>query len=167
MMAKLGAMKSKVGGILRVAGQFPVNRKNGKDALEIAKTLLEEERAVGIFPEGTRGTGRGESIKAGVAWLAVHGKAPVVPAAILGTRPAGASVGYIPRFRHRAVVVFGEPIVLPEGLGDGREAVSQALEIIQERFAAHIRDAQELTGVYLPGDEGERDERDMFRNDSL
>ncbi|MDO5496230.1 MAG: lysophospholipid acyltransferase family protein, partial [bacterium] len=144
IMTKIEMMRSRIGFFLRWAGEFPVDRKNGRRALQIALDLLKEGRVVALFPEGTRGAGSAGGIKAGVAWLAQHSGAPVVPTACLNTRPEGASVGYIPRFRARPYVVFGEPIRLPEDLPAGREGTARAIEIISAGLAAHITHAQEL-----------------------
>lgn len=77
-------------------------------ALRRALTLLAQNRVVGIFPEGPYSTsGRLERGLPGVAFLALHSGAPVVPVAIRGTyeallgRPA-----HIPR-RHPVTVRFG------------------------------------------------------------
>lgn len=166
IMTKLGMMTSKLGFFLRWTGQFPVDRRNGRKGLQIALELLREGRVVAIFPEGARGGGTGDGIKAGVGWMAQHSGAPVVPAACLGTRPRGASVGYIPRFRQRCYVVFGEPIVLPADLPSGRAGTAMAIGIIERGLEEHIAAAVELTGVELPGDEGVRDERDLFKRDA-
>lgn len=163
IMTKMGMMTSKLGGFLRQAGQFPVDRKGGRRALQISLTLLKEGRVVALFPEGERGSGTGDGIKAGVAWLALHSGAPVIPTACLGTRPTGASVGYIPRFRATPYVVFGAPIVLPADLPKGREGTARAIEIIEAGLEAHIADAVALTGIPLPGDEGERKSFDIGR----
>lgn len=165
IMTKMGMMTSRLGGFLRLAGQFPVDRKGGRRALQIALTILKDGGAVAIFPEGERGHGSGDGIKAGVAWLAQHSGAPVIPTACLGTRPTGASVGHIPRFRAKPYVVFGEPIVLPDDLPGGRAGTARAIEIIEQRLEAHIAEAVERTGIPLPEDEGVRDGRDIGRTD--
>ncbi|HZK05636.1 MAG TPA: lysophospholipid acyltransferase family protein [Actinomycetaceae bacterium] len=164
-MTKKGMMQSRGGWFLRASGQFPVDRKNGRGGLQIALDLLKEGRVVVMFPEGHRGSGTGEGIKAGVAWLAQRSGAPVVPVAVLGTRPRGRSVGYIPRFRAKLYVVLGEPILRPEELPRGREGTARAMEIIEAGLEAHVARAVELTGVELPGDEGIRDEQDRFKTE--
>ena len=159
IMTKVEMMRSRVGFFLRWSGEFPVDRKGGRSALQIGLDLLREDRVIALFPEGARGTGSGGGSKAGVAWLAQRSGAPVVPAACLNTRPAGASVNHWPGFRARPYVVFGEPITLPEDLPAGREGTARAIEIISAGLAAHVEAAQEMTGIRLPGDEGERRKR--------
>lgn len=149
---------SPLGFLMDWAGQVPVDRSNGRTALAIGKELLDDGRVVGIFPEGHRGGGRADTVKAGVAWLAVHSGAPIVPAACLGTRPAGASVSYVPRPRARLQVVLGEPFQVGV-TGTGRQAVTDAIDVIAARMQQHVADAVALTGIELPGDTGRRMER--------
>lgn len=162
-MTKKSMIDGRLGWLLKASGQFPVDRNNGRVGLQIALDLLREGRVVAMFPEGTRGTGTGADLKAGVAWLAQRSGAPVVPVAILGTRPRGASVGYIPRPWTRPWFVFGEPIVMPEDLPAGRAGTTRALELISERLSEHVARTSAHTGVQLPGDNGRRDKADIGR----
>jgi 1-acyl-sn-glycerol-3-phosphate acyltransferase len=140
-----------LGPILTYSGQIPVDRRSGRAALKAALALLDEGRVVGIFPEGTRGTGAVQSAQAGIAFLAVHSGAPIVPVAILGTRPTGKGVGHVPPPRTRLHVVFGEPFHAVEGdVGTGRAALQAAMERIQVRLSSHVDAAAGLTGVGLP-----------------
>lgn len=159
MVTKQEMFDSRLGFLLRATGQVPVDRANGRAALSTCLRLLGEGRCVGIFPEGRRGRGRVESIKAGVAWLAVRSGAPVVPAACLGTRPTGASVGHVPGFRARLYVSFGTPVVLPPDLPAGRAGVEEAMRLITVAMEEHVAQASAATGVALPGDEGTRSAR--------
>ena len=143
---------SPIGFLMSWAGQIPVDRRNGRAALNVALQLLSEGRVVGIFPEGNRGSGSVSSARAGVAWLAVHGRAPVVPVACLGTRPTGKKVGYVPPPRARLHVVFGKPLELDTERREGgnRELMARAMRQIHEGLVAHVEDAVRLTGVPLP-----------------
>ena len=69
-------------------------------------------RAVGVFPEGTRGAGDMTSPRAGAAYLALVTGAPVVPVAFLGTRVPGGTDGSIPPRGSRLAMTFGEPVDL-------------------------------------------------------
>lgn len=159
IIVKQEMFKGFVGGILHWAGQIPVDKRSGRAALTTALALLEEGRVVGIFPEGTRGAGNVSTAQAGIAWLAVRSGAPVVPVAILGTRPSGEHVGHVPSFRTRLHVVFGEPFqAAPADAGSGRAALGAAMETIQAAMVEQIRAATELTGVSLPEDIGTKDE---------
>ncbi|UFU08156.1 lysophospholipid acyltransferase family protein [Ruania halotolerans] len=140
-----------IGFLMRNAGQIPVDRRNGRAALQTALTLLNEDRLVGVFPEGTRGSGDVTQTKAGIAWLAVRSGAPVLPVAILGTRPAGKKPGHIPGFRGRLTVEFGTPFqAVDPGVGVGRAAVTEAMGTIQEQLSTHVYGASERHGIPLP-----------------
>lgn len=154
ILIKIEMFRSPIGWIFRLSGQIPVDRSNGRPALATALKLLERGRVVGIFPEGSRGRGDGTSARAGVAWLAVHSGAPVVPVAMLGTRRTGESTGRIPGLRRRLHVEFGEPLHLTgtEGLSK-REAVAAAQVQIQQALARHVRATEERTGLWLPTDD--------------
>lgn len=155
ILVKQEFFDSRLGFLMDWAGQIPVDRSAGRAALVVALELLKEGRLVGIFPEGTRGNGELQAVKAGVAWLALGSGAPVVPAACLGTRPAGASVGHIPKPRAQLHVVFGEPVRLPP-LPKGRAGTQEAMRLVSEGMSRHVEYAVALTGVALPGDEGTR-----------
>lgn len=140
-----------IGFLMRNAGQIPVDRSSGRAALMTALALLNEDRLVGVFPEGTRGRGDVSSAKAGIAWLAVRADAPVLPVAILGTRRRGDKRGHIPHVRARLHVVFGKPFqAAPDDAATGRAAVSAAAETIQAQMSAHVEAAIATTGVDLP-----------------
>ncbi|GAA4424700.1 lysophospholipid acyltransferase family protein [Georgenia halophila] len=143
---------SPIGFLMTWAGQIPVDRRSGRAALTVARQLLLEGRVVGIFPEGTRGRGDLTSVRAGVAWLAVQTGAPVVPAAILGTRRTGNKRGHVPWPRSRLHVVYGEPINLDTADRTGRQAMATAMTAIGAGMKAHVEHAIELTGVDLPVD---------------
>ncbi len=145
------AFSGVIGVLMRGAGQIPVDRRSGRAALTTALALLNEDRLVGLFPEGTRGRGDVSDAKAGVAWLAVRAQAPVVPVAILGTRRPGDKRGRVPGLRARLAVVIGEPFVAadPE-LGTGRKAVTVAVEQVRRHMAGHVEAAIERTGIRLP-----------------
>jgi 1-acyl-sn-glycerol-3-phosphate acyltransferase len=140
------------GRILLAAGQVPVARGSGRTALETALELLERERVVGIFPEGTRGAGRVADVQAGVGWLAVHSGAPVIPVACLGTRLTGEPVNTIPKLRRPVVISFAEQVDLApvRRLGKSREAVSLAIDLVGAALASHVASTEVATGIVLP-----------------
>lgn len=142
-----------IGFLMRNAGQIPVDRGTGRAALTTALALLNEDRLVAVFPEGTRGRGDVSSAKAGIAWLAVRSGSPVVPVAILGTRKRGQRRGHVPGFRARLFVVFGEPFqAAPDDAATGRAAVAAAAERVQAEMSRHVEAAIARTGVDLPDD---------------
>ncbi|WP_159805265.1 lysophospholipid acyltransferase family protein [Cellulomonas citrea] len=141
--------------VFDAAGQIRTDRSNGRAALASGLAVLRRGGAVGIFPEGNRGAGEVASARAGVAWLAVHGGAPVVPVAICGTRLPGASVGGLPPLRRRFYVEFGEPITVPsEGLSR-RQAIADGTEQIRAAMADLVVAATARSGLVLPGPVGQ------------
>lgn len=141
-----------VGVLMRGAGQIPVDRKSGRAALVTALALLNEDRLVGVFPEGTRGRGDVSDAKAGVAWLAVRSQAPVVPVAILGTRKKGDKRSYIPGFRRRLYIYIGKPFHPANPDLKGRAAIDAAMNMVQEHLSNHVEHAITDSGIDLPDD---------------
>jgi 1-acyl-sn-glycerol-3-phosphate acyltransferase len=117
-------------------------------ALEAALKVLEDGRAFGIHPEGSRSRdGRLYRGRTGVAWLALASGAPVVPVAVLGTdkvQPVGARV---PR-PGRITVRFGAPLRFPPPAGSPARARRLATDQIMAAIAA--MSGQELAGCYNP-----------------
>ncbi|MFC7406623.1 lysophospholipid acyltransferase family protein [Georgenia alba] len=152
ILVKQEFFDSPLGFLMTLSGQIPVDRRSGRAALAVAKQMLEEGRVVGIFPEGTRGRGDVASVRAGVAWLAVQSGAPVVPAAILGTRQTGDRRGHVPGPRSRLHVALGRPIDVDVTDLTGREAMSRAMTVIGSGMKAHVESAIATTGIDLPAD---------------
>ncbi len=153
LLVKAELFHSRVAFLLWTSGQIYTDRLAGRGALTAAVGVLNRGGVVGVFPEGYRGQGRANEVKGGIGWLAVHSGAPVVPVAVLGTRPTGKPISHVPRFRARLVVDIGEPFhpQIPAGL-PGRRAVLLAAEQIRDRMAAHIDAAAERHGIALPQD---------------
>jgi 1-acyl-sn-glycerol-3-phosphate acyltransferase len=106
---------------------FPVDREaGGTAALRASLRMLKEGRCVGIFPEGGRNvTGTNEE-KGGAAFLAAASGAPVVPAAIVGTRrlrPFG-----------KVTVVFGEPMHVVRNRQSGADGLEKGAAEIMQRI---------------------------------
>jgi 1-acyl-sn-glycerol-3-phosphate acyltransferase len=130
-------------------GQVKVDR-TGTDRTAITRALdvLSAGGALGIFPEGTRGEGDFAALRAGLAYFAVRGGAPVVPVAVLGSsgRP-GRLIKALPPLRSRIDVVFGDPFDAGDGSGRRtRKALDEATERIQKQLTAHLETARRLTG---------------------
>ncbi|MDR3344650.1 MAG: 1-acyl-sn-glycerol-3-phosphate acyltransferase [Oscillospiraceae bacterium] len=99
----------------RRMGTFPVKRGIGaRPAMDYARRLLEDGRAVGIFPEGARSPdGTPQEPRTGIAKLAQQTGADILPAAVYS--PLRGSFGQPITLR------FGE--LIPNGtidFGDGR-----------------------------------------------
>ncbi|KDQ66373.1 lysophospholipid acyltransferase family protein [Streptomyces halstedii] len=134
---------------LRGIGQLKVDRTTvDRTAVTQALGVLENGGALGIFPEGTRGEGDFASLRAGLAYFAVRGRAPVVPVAVLGsTERAGRLIPALPPLRSRVDVVFGDAFDAGDGSGRRtRKALDEATLRIQGRLTAHLEDARRLTG---------------------
>ncbi|MEL0100520.1 MAG: lysophospholipid acyltransferase family protein [Euryarchaeota archaeon] len=102
---------------MRATGQIETNRETGGgEALSNAATVLHSERALGIFPEGTRSKKEEAPYllqgKTGIARLsASYPDVPIVPIGLQGTRDfMTPSKHKFPRFWRRVTVSFGKPI---------------------------------------------------------
>jgi 1-acyl-sn-glycerol-3-phosphate acyltransferase len=111
-------------------GTFPVDRQGGgRAALRTALNLLAEERALGIFPEGTRRKeGASPEAKSGTAVIAARSGAPVLPVF------AGRIPGPAARLRGEKFCVYvGDPMTI-ENTAKGREghrwAADEILRVI-------------------------------------
>lgn len=143
-----------LGVLLRAAGQIKVDG-GGRGALQAALAMLRRGVVVGMFPEGTRGTGRAVAVHGGAAWLALHSGAPIVPAAIVGTRHTGEPVGVWPRPRRRIVIEFGAPLfVRPPVTLKGRARQEWAAQAVSDALRGQVESTLAHTDLTLPADEG-------------
>lgn len=134
---------------LRGIGQLKVDRATAdRTAISNALGVLADGGVLGIFPEGTRGEGDFASLRAGLAYFAVRGGAPIVPVAVLGsTDRRGRLIPGLPPLRSRVDVVFGDPFEAGDGSGRRtRKALDEATVRIQERLTAHLESARRFTG---------------------
>ena len=150
-----GALKP----LLTWAAQIPV-AGDGRSALAKGLAVLRRGDIVGVFPEGTRGSGTAEQVHGGAAWLAVQSGAPIIPTALLGTRLPGESVNLWPRPRRKLLVAFGEPVQLdldPSLKGRARQAAAseKVAEALRNQLAATLA----TTHLVLPGDDPLRERR--------
>ncbi len=153
VLVKVEMFVGVIGPILRGSGQIEVEQ-GGREALARGRAVLQRGGVVGVFPEGTRGMGDAASLGGGAAWLAIHGGAPVVPLALLGTRLTGESVNVWPRPGRRLIAEFGEPIRLdlPEA-ARGRERQQMAEQIVADALRAHVRRVAAGAPIELPQDD--------------
>lgn len=123
-------------------GVIPIDRTGGRaseEALSTGLRVLREGRLLGIYPEGTRvPDNRLFKGKTGVARLALQGRVPVIPMAMMHTfelMPAG-SMPRIFGLPGRPGVRFGEPMDFSEYYG--REDDREVLRLITDRIMAAI-----------------------------
>lgn len=121
-------------------GQIPVHRgRPDRAALRAGLAVLQGGGALGVFPEGTRGNGTLEVVSDGLAYLALHSGAPVVPLAVIGTAAAMPKGSRLPRWRAPVTVVFGPAFELDiEGDPRARRTVRAAAEQIRLVMVAHL-----------------------------
>ncbi|TXS46835.1 1-acyl-sn-glycerol-3-phosphate acyltransferase [Streptomyces sp. uw30] len=130
-------------------GQVKVDRHAAdRAAITQALDVLSNGGVLGIFPEGTRGEGDFASLRAGLAYFAVRGGAPIVPVAVMGSsEKRGRLAKGLPPLRHRVDVVFGDPFEAGDGSGRRtRTALDEATEHIQKQLTEHLENARRLTG---------------------
>jgi 1-acyl-sn-glycerol-3-phosphate acyltransferase len=77
-----------VGSLIRSFGAFAVRRgQSDREAVRLAREVVRGGNAVGFFVEGTRQrSGVPGAAKPGAAMVALHERAPIVPAAIHGSQ---------------------------------------------------------------------------------
>ncbi len=124
-----------LGAAIAAVGAYPVDREgSAASAIKRSVEVLRKGGAIGIFPEGTRNiTGQNEP-RGGVALLASLGKAPVVPAAIVGTKDA--------KRLGKFDVVFGKPMSLPQD----RKATREEMANFTDEVMRAIRSLPESIG---------------------
>lgn len=139
-LVKIELAQGVVGRALRWIGQIPIRRGEPDRApLVAAVEFLRGGGLIGVFPEGTRGSGDVQRAEQGAAWLVRSTGAVVLPVAIRGTRrPQGSGR----RFRPVVDVLVGEPVAL--SVPRGRSGLVSATEEIRVRLADLVG---ELDGV--------------------
>lgn len=126
------------GPLIRRLNARPVRRAEADPgALRTALRILEEERALLVFPEGTRGEeGTLRAPKAGAGMLAVLSGAPVVPVYVEGSGRVWPRGARLPR-PGRVTVSFGPAMHFPRKAGEERKEHYEAVS--REMMAAIAR----------------------------
>jgi 1-acyl-sn-glycerol-3-phosphate acyltransferase len=118
-----------LGAVISHLNAFEVDRAaGGTAALRASLRLLKEGRCVGIFPEGGRNLTGTNQEKAGAAFLAAASGAPVVPAAIVGSRKL--------RPFARVTVIFGEPFHIVRNRKSDDDDLEKGATQIMQRIRA-------------------------------
>lgn len=114
--------------LFRALGAIPIDRgaaRSAQESLDSALAVLQDGQVFGIYPEGTRSRdGRLYRGRTGVAWLAFHSGAPVVPVGLIGTEAIMPVGSRFPRVR-RVTVRFGTPLALDTGARDHPPAMAR------------------------------------------
>jgi len=118
-----------LGPLIGALGAYPVDREGSATAaIKRSVEVLRSGGTVGIFPEGGRNVTGDNEIRQGVALLASLGKAPVVPACIIGSDKAK-QLGQIK-------VVYGKPLSLPVGRKATREDLAKFTDDVMSAIRA-------------------------------
>ena len=124
-----------LGPIIRGCGAYPLDRQaGGVAAVRVALKVLKEGRCIGIFPEGTRNLTGSAPEKGGAAFLAALSGAPVIPAAVVGTKNA--------KRLAQIRVIYGEPMTIVRN----RKADEGDLEKWTAEIMRRIRVLEESIG---------------------
>jgi 1-acyl-sn-glycerol-3-phosphate acyltransferase len=100
--------------------------------------LLDEGKKVVIFPEGERSpTGELQTIKSGIAMLAMRMQCPIIPVYIQGTFEAWPKHQRWPKFGAPITCVFGKPIFLD--LSDSMDK-KQKQELISQQVQQKLEE---------------------------
>lgn len=152
-LTKMEMFKGPMGFFLRKSGQIELDRfHTDPGAVKSCLRALRDGRAVGIYPEGTRGTGDFARFHRGAAYLALVSGAPVVPVIMLGSREPGGSNNSLPRRGTTIDMVFGEPFRIdPVPWPRTREQVEKFSLLLREHMMVLLDQARALTGQVLPG----------------
>ena len=132
------------GRLIKALNARPV-RREGSDprALKEAARLLDEGKALLVFPEGTRSLdGSLAEAKPGVGMLAVMSGAPVVPAYVSGTLEALPKGAARPR-RSQVSVRFGPALHFKVLSGEGRKDRYREAAHEMMRAIAYLKEQQE------------------------
>ena len=133
--------------LMRAFHVSPFNRSSaGIDAMRTLMQNLERDRAVVIFPEGTRSPDHTmKKGMLGVVYLALKSQAPILPVAVTGTHTF--PLWRIPFPFRRIKASIGPPFTLPVIEGKPSRAVmSSLLDMVMGRVADQL--PPEFRGVY-------------------
>ncbi|MDR3273751.1 MAG: 1-acyl-sn-glycerol-3-phosphate acyltransferase [Puniceicoccales bacterium] len=105
-------------------------------AIRSVLELLQNGKAVMIFPEGTRSVdGKLHKAHAGVGLFACKSGVPVVPCRIFGTYEIMNRFSHFPNFNEKADIIFGKPLQVSEY--DNKNSASRyqdAADVIMNRI---------------------------------
>ncbi len=130
IMAKAELFKNKImAALLKAYNVFPIKRgqRDASSLLHSINVIENNDNAkLLIFPEGTRikkDKERGRA-KVGPVYIASKAGVPIIPVHITKN----------PKLFSKVVVVFGEPIVLPENVHDTKEEMQKYSDIVLDKI---------------------------------
>ena len=152
-LTKQEMFAGRLGGALRLVGQVKLDRLLVDPlAIKTCLRVLADGKVVGVYPEGTRGSGEYHRVHGGAAYLALVSGAPIVPLVMFGSRPHGGGSNALPAKGATVHMVYGPPLhVDPVPWPRSREQVRATSMLLHREFLAHLDRARELTGCELPG----------------
>lgn len=135
-----------LGALIRSFDAYPVSRGQGDvKAIRVALRMMKENKALLIFPEGTRSMdGRMQELESGAAWISLKSGAPVLPVFLSGTHAAFPRKSWFPR-PYRVCLRIGKPIdpkQVEKNIADG-DRVRYFTGIIKESMQILMRISME------------------------
>ena len=136
--------------LFRSVNAFPVERlKADLQALRIAKSILNQEKALLMYPEGTRNHGKGMNpALPGAALIALRTKSRILPIGITGTHLISwKSIWFLWLINRRPklIIEFGQPFELSL-IDDGQDIVEKSTDYMMRRVADLL--PERYRGVY-------------------
>lgn len=123
-----------LGPAIAAVGAYPVDREGtATAAIKRSVEVLRAGGCIGIFPEGGRNLEGDKEARAGVALLASLGKAPVVPAAIVGSDQK--------HKRGKIKVAFAPPMRLPADRKATRDELAKFTDAVMSAIYALVRNS--------------------------
>ena len=149
--------------IMRGFHVFPYDRETAStETMRSLLGLLDQNRAVVIFPEGTRSpTHSLQEAQLGIVYLALKSQAPILPVGVTGTQKMRGWRMPMPLCTLTANI--GPPFTLPSVEGRTPRPVMQSmLRMIMERVALQL--PAEFRGVYDPAGKLPRGNQELRSN---
>ena len=147
-MAKPGLFANPIASMfLRAYGAFPLDPQ-GRDlkAIQQSIKMLNENKVLAVFPEGTRSPGGMRKAIPGIAMIAMRPGAPILPVGITGTEVIGPP-WQIAMPKGRFKVNIGEPFSIPSLEGKiNRTHLESITTMIMHRVASLL--PENYRGVY-------------------
>jgi 1-acyl-sn-glycerol-3-phosphate acyltransferase len=135
---------------LEFSRQIPIRRgAPDRTALHRAVAVLAGGGVLGVFPEGTRGVGKLQSVQHGIGYIALRAQipgaeCPIIPVVCTGTAEALPKGAKFPKFRAPISIVFGPTFTLDvHGDPRARSTVAAATEQIRQRLLGHLESVEQ------------------------